>query len=533
MTTQYGDAIRTAAIENVQAPPLPGSKTSISITALPGPNLKGNAAVAPFVEPESQTNDRRRSSHAPHWQITSSGAPHLPNSSNCFSTTHPLVPGVSLPKETDLNGRLVTSQEPRPSVPLPNVGLSTRQDEHRKLSGEANRLLSDVRNPTSLSTYCQPNPKNFKFPKGTNNPINKTSDDIRRQYTTAHAQCYPMHFNQNGWMVPVSFPNQIPFMQYPGHLSQIPNRTSSIGFKDATWLGTNFTSTIDLKAHNNAGGLKPFYPKPEAWCSRPASDHLPPQRTTHSEKTSKARILSNPFPSTVCESPEHKESVISSGDFRLQPPNRRRSDQGQDPYSHVEAFRANEHNSSSEQVQLDRAPSEHIDGDTNRSRGLFSPRLLAQMIPDHDECLETSSQTPLTAPISPNLPLSQMQQLGFEVSNGIYPGLVPFTQTENKAFPFRLTYGQPVTQEEQIRPGINNQSTQYHCQNSSGLQQEQLPAQRLSPPSDSSALFLSGLPSHIEAKALWDMLSSLRGLKWIASPRKSAMGKGYWFSKIV
>ena len=486
-----------------------------------------NAAVAPLVELEPQTTDSQNPNHAePCRKSSKNVASQMLHPSNRLSAIHTIFPGVSLSCGTDLLDNHVVLREGQPSIPLPQSVSNSWQDDYRTCNGELVRHSSGPRDPAGLSSHSQQISKNSKPLRGTQNPIKKISDDIRRQSTGTNAERYQMHLNQADCVHPVPTPNQFPFMQYPSHLLQVPNRTSSIGFRAPSGSGGRKRSAIDVLVRSNVTGLVPFYPRPETWHSRPELDVSLPQHAKQLGEASQPRILSNPFPSTIFEDPEH-EGQGANCDPSLQFHGRRGLDQ--DPCDRVKAPRASKPNDA-----FEKALSNHVDDHTQRVRGSSSPGTRDRRPSNYQRSLECSTKNLWIAHSSPRLPLIQMDRMNPNDFSRVNQGSAPLIHKENASFPLRQNYGQTQAQNEQSRCQGSDSPlprNQYHRRSS--FHQEQLQAQRPLPPSDDCALFVSGLPSHFEAKTLWDMLGPIRGLKWVASPRKTVTGKASCFSKVV
>lgn len=72
-----------------------------------------------------------------------------------------------------------------------------------------------------------------------------------------------------------------------------------------------------------------------------------------------------------------------------------------------------------------------------------------------------------------------------------------------------------------------------HLHHRQSFHQEQQHRRCLAQPSDDCILFVSGLPEHLDAKAIWHMLSPVQGLKWIAPLKKAQNEEGQLFTNLV
>ena len=487
-----------------------------------------DTAIAPLVEPESQTHnvqsptrteDRPKSSEELSLQLLRSSGP-LP-------AIQTIIPGASLPSKIDLPGRHTMPRSRQLSMLSTKSIPNSWQVFHLNCDSELKSRLSAPPDLTSLSSsnHLQ-SPKVSRPLGGIQNPAKQISDDIRQQcIATIIPQHYPLRSGQAGCMPSLVVAAQPSFMHYIGYPPQVPSRTSSIGFNAPFGPGIRRKSAADVPVCNSTTGLVPFYPRPGSWRAPPDLDRIHSRYATQLGSSSQPRILSNPYKSTISENLELEGQDTNP---HLSP----------EYLNRLEASRANEQRTFFDNALSNRKPNQHSKHIIPQVSSSFSPGYQDQRPNDCHKSSQWSKRNPRTAREGPSLPFihqhdpypSSFAQWG--------PQSMHLTQKESEPFPLQSTNFETRDQNPpQSRHGGRRSSDQYLPRNRhnrrSSLHQEQQQAQRLLLPSDNCALFVTGLPCHIEAKTLWDMFSCVRGLKWIASPQKMPVGKGYSFSKIV
>ena len=357
--------------------------------------------------------------------------------------------------------------------------MTTKWQEHFSDSrAGADRFIGPTESTPHAPTHRQQGSTGSRHSKGIQNPTKKTSDDIRQQSIVMEARHLLPHSYQTQGIPTMAIPSQPPLVQRHGKFPPVPDQTSSAGFRASFGSEAHRWSSIDIPIRETPLTLVSYYPRPEFRRAHSEIGEVRRQFTMNMGNPVQPRILSNPFPPTILEDLEGERDSGHqiSGSFLPAEP----------------SLRSSEHSAINPQMSL---MSSHL-------------ALVPVLRMKPGEINQSSQQSRA---------LLQKENDSFSIQLGRRQN-VSRNQTRS------LQGGRWNWDQDQIRNNHNRRQS-FH--------QEQLPMRRLPQPPDKCVLFVSGLPDHLDAKALWHMLSPIQGLKWIAPLKKAQNEEGYIFTNLV